>query len=305
MWTTATDCDKKAAVTAPTTRCSLARRRRVTSKSRGAFHIDGAGRMTSDQKQQGREKLTRLEMILDSKVYPQSLPVTKWNKLRDANDQSFDYFARRYGNPIYCYYRRKWRIQRNEAQDLTMEFITEKLICGRLLEHYRPGQHRFRAYLLQSLRNFLVDSIRKKKLKSIQLDQIIEQSPDAEPCTDDPAEKEFIKDCTHDQLCAALQRVRDECDRDGLEEHFQIFAYRQFTQPQRGWGDIGEEFGVDWQQAKNMAWTIKERLRKAILEEFQFSDMTDQQVKEEIGSLCEDFRGSAGQDFDFPEDGTS
>jgi len=249
-------------------------------------------------------ELTRFGLILDSKVYSQSLPVTVWERLQDASRESIEYFAVRYATPIYCYYRRKWRLDPDEAKDITMGFIAEKLVAGNLLKRFRPGQHRFRAYLLQSLRYYLIDAYRKKgKLKALHLDQVLEETPGAEPAVEGGPESVFIRDCTHDQLRAALLRVREECLRDGLREHFQMFCLRQFSEPQPGWSEVGRRFGLGWQEAKNRAWTVQERLRKAVLDEFRLTDMTAEQVKEEIRSRRDDFQGSAGEDFGIAEDG--
>ena len=258
--------------------------------------------MYSDPKRHGRDKLAGLGLILNSRAYRDSLPATELGRLRDPSRGNVEYFAKRYATGIYCYYRRKWRLEPEKAKDLTMGFISEKLISGSLLKNYQPGKSRFRSYLLQALRNYRVDSYRKdRKLNIVPLDPAMETCPEAEPCVEDPAGREAMKNCTHDQLRAALIRVGDDCDRTGLREHFQIFALRHFSDPQPGWEEIGRKFAMGWQQAKNKAWTVKERLRKAILEEFQISGMTAEQVKEEIRSRCEDFHGSAGRDFEDPE----
>jgi DNA-directed RNA polymerase specialized sigma24 family protein len=303
MWTTATTCDRMGAATAAPTQWCLASKRPAIRKGRHTFRIRGAGRMSSDRERREPVELTGFGLILNSKAYSQSLPATMWDKLDNANQQSVEYFAVRYATPIYCYYRRKWRLHAEEAKDLTMDFIFEKLVTGNLLKNFRPGKTHFRAYLLQSLRHFLVDLYRKNnKLHLLPLDPIMEASPDAEPIIEDSADTKLIKDYTHDQLRAALLRVREECYRDGLEEHFQIFALRQFAEPRPTWEEIGQSFGLDWQQAKNRAWTVKDRLRTAILEEFQITGMTAQQIREEIQSRCKDFQGSAGQDFDIQEE---
>jgi DNA-directed RNA polymerase specialized sigma24 family protein len=262
--------------------------------------------MTKRQAHQEPDGLARLGLILDSKALYRSLPATAWDKLKDANRQSVEHFAVRYATPIFCYYRRKWRLDPEQAKDLTMEFIARKLVGGSLLRSFKLGQYRFRDYLLRALRNFLIDAYRKEnKLKLLPLDLVMEDNPDAEPHIDGPVEKEFIRNCTHDQLRAALLRVREECHRDGLEDHFRIFCLREFAEPKQGWDEVGLRFGVGWQEAKNKAWTVKERLRKAVAEEFRMTGMTAAQVKEEIRSRAEVFRGSAGKDFEIPEDGGS
>lgn len=291
-------------VRAPRVLGCLAGRCPAVGKRRLVSHTDEIARMNERQTPQEPEELTRFGLVLNSKAYSQSLPVTVWDKLRDADRQSVEYFAVRYATPIYCYYRRKWRLAPDEAKDLTMGFIAEKLVAGGLLKKFRPGQRRFRAYLLRALRNYFIDARRKKdKLRMLQLDQVMEESPDAEPRIDDPAEKEFVRNCTHDQLRAALLRVREGCLGDGLEEHLQLFFLRHFTDSRPGWDEIGRRFGIGWQEAKNKAWTVKERLRKAVLAEFRIAGLNDSQARDEIRSLMGLFQESTGEDFSLTEGG--
>lgn len=243
-----------------------------------------------------------INLIINSNAWNRSLPVTVWDRLEKANHDSLEYFARRYATPIYCYYR-KHNLSREDAKDLTMKFIMEKVVQGSVLKGYRPGQYRFRDYLLRALINFLIDYVRyRDHRKALELERILQANPGAEPAAMGTPERDFIRDCTHDQLRAVLLRVRSECERDRLGQHFEVFCLRHFGDPQLTWDEIGQRFGIPWQEAKNKAWTIKEWLRRAVLEEFRIADMTESQAREEIMGLIAMFPGSSGRDFCLAEE---
>jgi RNA polymerase sigma factor (sigma-70 family) len=243
-----------------------------------------------------------VNLIINSNTWNRSLPVTVWDRLEKANRDSLEYFARRYATPIYCYYR-KHNLPREDAKDLTMKFILEKVVQGSLLKGYRLGQYRFRDYLLRALINFLIDYVRyRDHRKALELERLLQADPGTEPAAMGTPERNFIRDCTHDQLRAVLVRVRSECERDGLGQHFEVFCLRHFDEPQLTWDEIGQRFGIPWQEAKNKAWTIKERLRRAMLDEFKIADMTESQAKKEILGLIAMFPGSSGRDFCLAEE---
>ncbi len=235
--------------------------------------------------------------MLDSNVWQESLPVTVWEVLKEGDERSVEHFARRYATPIYSYFRRRG-LKREEAKDLTMDFIVEKFIRGELVKKFKPGPHRFRAYLVRSLKHFLTDHFRKKRRRrTLQLDQIARDQTRFERALHARAEKEFLCGCVHDQIRQAILRVKSECKRDGLEKHFRIFCQRHFADPTPSWAQVGRRFGLSWQEAKNKAWTVRERLKKALLAEFKIQDMTDAQARDEIRELMGLFDGATGREL--------
>ena len=238
-----------------------------------------------------------VDLVLDSDAWQHSLPVTVWAELKKADRQSVEQFARRYGTAVFCYFRRRG-LKREDAKDLTIDFILAKLIKGDLIGKFKPGQHRFRSYLLQALRNHLTDHHRREgRRRVVALEQALEEGPDAQPASEEQAELAFIRACVHDQIKAAIRRVKSESQRDGLEDHFKILCRRHFTNPRPGWEAIGRDFGISWQEAKNKAWTIQQRLKKALLGEFRMQGMTEAQIKEEVQELIGLFLGHAGTEL--------
>ncbi len=264
--------------------------------------IKGTNHMAEREESESQAgELPEFGLIINSDAWEKSLPVTAWDALKDADRDSVEYFARRYATPIYCYFRRH-NIQRDQAKDLTQGFLVDKIILGRLLSRYSPGEHRFRSYLLPALRNYQIDFIRKRNREpTLGLDQVMEGSPDLEPAVEKDVEREVICQCVHDQLREVMLLVQCECKQDGLGDHFLMFCLRHLTNPRPSWKKIGEEFGIDWQEAKNRAWTVRDRLKKAILKEFRMQGMTKDEVLDEIRELKGMFHNFFGTELSFEE----
>ena len=241
------------------------------------------------------------EVIQDWDTLRRTMPVTVWDRLKRADRESIEYFARRYGNPIYAYFRRpRWcrGLKRHDAEQLTMEFIKDQLAGGRLFKHFDPSKGHFRPYLFQALENYLKSYFRRegKRPDREQL-QTDEGGPDFIPEHRRNVGQDFVCRCVHDQLKEVIRRVKSECERDGLADHFKMFLMRVFEHPRPRWNEIGRRFGMGWQEAKNRAWTVRDRLKRAILEEFKIQNMSESQARDEIRQLIALFEGYMDTDL--------
>ncbi|HEX2100001.1 MAG TPA: sigma-70 family RNA polymerase sigma factor, partial [Candidatus Synoicihabitans sp.] len=91
-----------------------------------------------------------------------AFPATRWSMVLNAGHESssqahaaLETLCRAYWYPIYAFVRRKGQ-SHHEAEDSTQEFLTQ-LLASDTIGHARPERGRFRAYLLKSLQNFLVN----------------------------------------------------------------------------------------------------------------------------------------------------
>lgn len=96
------------------------------------------------------------------------LPTTRWSLVvgiqagsEDARREALGHLFERYKKPIYHYFRLKWRMKPEQAQDLTADFFT-MLLEGQALQRYQPGRSSFRTYLKGILKNFTLDQIKKQ-----------------------------------------------------------------------------------------------------------------------------------------------
>jgi RNA polymerase sigma factor (sigma-70 family) len=112
------------------------------------------------------ERLSKNE--LDSAAQGRrDLPTTRWSLVvgiqagsEEARREALGHLFERYKKPIYHYFRLKWRMKPEQAQDLTADFFT-MLLEGQALQRYQPGRSSFRTYLKGILKNFTLDQIKK------------------------------------------------------------------------------------------------------------------------------------------------
>jgi len=100
---------------------------------------------------------------------PKGLPTTRWSLVagiqagsEEARRDALGHLFERYKKPIYHYFRLRWHMRPEEAQDLTLEFFT-MLLQSDALKNFQPGRSTFRSYLKAILKNFTQDQIDKMK----------------------------------------------------------------------------------------------------------------------------------------------
>jgi RNA polymerase sigma-70 factor (ECF subfamily) len=91
---------------------------------------------------------------------------TRWTLIRCAGvgdsgqvTQALEELCRIYWSPVYGYIRRRGH-QHADAQDLTQSFFSQ-LMARQPFDRLTPERGRFRAYLLQSVKNFLANEHRR------------------------------------------------------------------------------------------------------------------------------------------------
>src|SRR5256885_9151341 len=100
-----------------------------------------------------------------------SFPTTQWSQVLAAQDPTqpgyrdrLDALLRVYWKPAYAYIRVAWRKSNEDAKDLTQAFFARLLQNGRIAAVQTEGG-RFRSYLKQALRNFLIDAERAAEVR--------------------------------------------------------------------------------------------------------------------------------------------
>lgn len=102
----------------------------------------------------------------------QEAPTTNWSVIRSArgdNPEALRILIESYRSVIVRYFGSYLSADRHRAEDLTQQFIMDKFLVGRFLEHSNQDKGRFRVYLRRAVKNFLIDQYRKDK----QLNKVI------------------------------------------------------------------------------------------------------------------------------------
>jgi RNA polymerase sigma factor (sigma-70 family) len=216
-------------------------------------------------------------------------PSTSWELLAGAacrGDDSAaarDEFAERYYAAVRAYIAAVTR-GAPDADDLTQRFFEAVVLSGSLLVRADHGKGRFRPYLKQAIRNFLIDAHRHDARAAV-----LEVRPDGvtggwnaiavdgSPSPDD----EMLRAWARSLVGMALSRLEHVCEERQQREHFAMFVRRYVADSDRppSWRQVGEPFGLDEKLARSRTETAARQFR-TLLRQLVASDIG---ASEDIG----------------------
>jgi RNA polymerase sigma factor (sigma-70 family) len=236
---------------------------------------------------------------------------TNWSMIFDAThgeDESAakakEQLVRRYWPAIYAFIRRSGR-DVHEASDLTQGFICDVVIGRKLFHKADPARGRFRSLLLSALQNYLREqhrrATRSKRAPSeghtVPIDTAEAMATEID-ATDSP-EAAFCSQWTNTLIRRVLDIVREECERDGLQTHWEVFN-RRVVRPMllgetpTSYGALVERLDLaDAAQAANMMVTVKRRFARTLYGEVSKTVTDPMQTEEELRALLRDLERPA------------
>jgi DNA-directed RNA polymerase specialized sigma24 family protein len=177
-----------------------------------------------------------------------------------------------------------------DADDLAQRFFETVVLSGRLFVNADRRKGRFRPYLKQSIRNFLVDERRRQARSTnaeVRPDAITDGwntiAAEAAPGPDE----ELLRAWARSLVGIAVDRLQASCIENGQTQHFELFARRYLHDPDQppSWREIGRAFGLDEKIARSRAETAARRFR-ALLRDLVTSDIgSGADVDEELHSV--------------------
>lgn len=100
-------------------------------------------------------------------------PTTNWSVVKNAGfkePEAVRVLIESYRPVIVSYFTMQLRTNKQQAEDLTQQFIMDKFLIGRFLELSDKKKGRFRVYLQTAIKYFLIDQYRKdRKMKTVSL----------------------------------------------------------------------------------------------------------------------------------------
>lgn len=207
-----------------------------------------------------------------------SFETTMWAMVLGArvDRSSLEQLLRSYWSPVYAFIRRQG-YGGHDASDLTQEFLTQVVIGRDLVGRADPERGRFRSFMKQALRNFLIDQHRLGRVSK-------GHSSSTTPIQDlndrgmMPAavEEQLASGGIFDREWAAtviditLTRLEDACRQDGMQAHWKAFDLNVLGPAIRGTQAlplaqlVPMVNAVDETQVSNMLQTIKRRFRRIL-----------------------------------------
>lgn len=202
---------------------------------------------------------------------------TSWTLIDGARADraGLEKLLRQYWSPVYASIRRQG-YGSHDASDLTQEFMAQVVIGRDLVGRADSARGRFRSFLKQSLRNFLIDRSRARKRPEgehpAHLASGSEETGSPEPAAAEAGADTFDREWAAAVIELTLQRLEEACREDDMEPHWQAFRLNVVGPTIRksralSMEDLASAIGAaDATQASNMLQTVKRRFKRLLRE---------------------------------------
>jgi len=221
---------------------------------------------------------------------------TSWTLIDGARvDRAvLDRLLRQYWSPVYAAIRRQG-FGSHDASDLTQEFMAQVVIGRDLVGKADAARGRFRSYLKQSLRNFLIDRSRARKRpegdRPAHFAAGAEDGGVADPPSGDAGPDTFDREWAAAVVEVTLQRLEEACRADAMEPHWHAFRLNVVGPTLRktkalSMDELAKVIGAaDATQASNMLQTIKRRFKRLLREVVSETVAKPEDVEPELAIL--------------------
>ena len=228
-------------------------------------------------------------------------PSTRWSLVHAArgaeSEQALATLCEVYWYPLYAFARRRGH-DRNEAMDLTQGFFAE-LLDKNYLDDLRPGEGRFRSFLLSALKHYISKQLEReralkrgggRKLLSLDTDEA-EERYQHEPAHDWTPEKAFERSWALATLATVERRIAKELEDEGRADIYRELAPALFGHtPQRSHRETARRLGISEDAVKMALLRLRRRFGRVLREEVAQTVALEEQVDEEIRSLLSALR---------------
>ena len=207
-------------------------------------------------------------------------------------DHALEELCRTYWFPLYAYTRRRGHTK-EDAEDLTQAFFA-RFLAKNYLEGLSAKHGRFRAFLLASLKHFLINEWKKtqrqkrgggEKLLSLDwqtADTQFQVASTAEPSPD----KAFDREWALALLAKVIERLRAECETGGKSKQFeQLKIFLTAGKGALSHADAAKKLGMDETAVRVVVHRLRKRYRQLLRDEISQTLTDPAQVDEEMRAL--------------------
>jgi DNA-directed RNA polymerase specialized sigma24 family protein len=237
----------------------------------------------------------------DDVISPGGFPATRHSvieRIRDADPdrrrQAFGDLVEGYWKPVYKHLRLTWRVDPDEARDLTQGFFADAFQKA-WLERYEPGKARFRTFVRVCADRFVMNTrqaaSRMKRgggaaVLSLDFDGAEREvaarqlAPGSEP--DEVFHQEFIRALFE----RAVQDLRTECEAAGRQVQFKVFErYDLSPDDDVSYAQLARELALSTTQVTNHLAHARKRFRERALEALRGLCGSEQEFRREARDL--------------------
>jgi RNA polymerase sigma factor (sigma-70 family) len=208
------------------------------------------------------------------------------------SDGALEELCRTYWFPLYAYVRRRGHTKA-DAEDLVQAFFA-RFLAKNYLEGLSAERGRFRAFLLASLKHFLINEWKKsQRLKRSGGEKLLSldwQTADTQfqvAATNEPSpDKAFDREWALALLAKVIERLRAECDAAGKSKQFeQLKIFLTAGKGALSHAEAAKKLGMDETAVRVAAHRLRKRYRILLRDEISQTLTDPAQVDEEMRAL--------------------
>ena len=216
-----------------------------------------------------------------------AFPTTRVSVIRDLGSPdeavrrpAFEALVSGYWKPAYKYFRLRWGLGPEDAEDATQDFFA-RVFEKRSFDRYDPARARFRTYFRACLDRFAANRRRAERrwkrgggVTELPLDFAAAEGEiaraggaSATAAAEADPEAWFRREWRRELFHQAVGALRERCRDQGKEERFEVFTrYDLQGRPGLTYARLGEELGMPASRVtRALAWARRE-LRRLVLE---------------------------------------
>jgi RNA polymerase sigma factor (sigma-70 family) len=208
------------------------------------------------------------------------------------SDAALEELCRTYWFPLYAYVRRRGH-SKEDAEDLTQAFFA-RFLAKNYLAGLSAERGRFRAFLLASLKHFLINEWKKSQRlkrgggeKNLSLDWQTADTKFQVAATNEPSpDKAFDREWALALLAKVIERLQKECGADGKAKLFE--QLKIFLTAGRGalsHAAAAKNLSLDETTVRVAVHRLRKRYRVLLREEIAQTLADESQVDEEMRAL--------------------
>lgn len=219
-------------------------------------------------------------MGTDNVQSPGGFPVTRHSVIERIRDADADARRAAYGDlvdgywkPVYKHLRVTWRLDAEEARDLTQAFFADAFQKA-WLERYEPGKAKFRTFVRVCADRFVMNARQSRSrlkrgggsqtvgLDFDAADRELRHVPTAAAGPEEYFQQEFVRALFE----RALHAVRAECEASGRSVHYSLFErYDVAPGADVSYTQLADEFGLSVTQVTNYLAHVRRTFRARAL----------------------------------------
>ena len=214
------------------------------------------------------------------------------------SDRALEELCRSYWFPLYAYVRRRGH-GKEDAEDSVQAFFA-RFLAKNYLAGLSAERGRFRAFLLASLKHFLINEWKKSQRlkrgggdKNLLLDWQTADTKFQVAATNEPSpDKAFDREWALALLAKVIKRLQKECEADGKAKLFeQLKTFLTAGKGESAQSETAKSLGMEEGAVRVAIHRLRKRYRQLLRDEISQTLTDPAQVDEEMRALFGAFSG--------------